>query len=342
MYPELLIQIWMSSKSVASTIIGTSMGQEICLILGQVSHNSLYWKKNLQTEICGAGGRLTRKTTDIQARSFMARNLEKLYLENARKLQGIYFIDPEDKEFKNTVKNARKKLETPVASNKIKTRLACILEAGESTRLRMGESLPNHYEDHIAGKGDNSLQHYNLVHKFIPTPQAVKIPAASCAPRWYCKRRFRFLCSVHRTRIISILNNSHKSHGHFFMASRMFRISSWCSIRLYPGKNGTRSQIIKIPNRNVQIFGYVYHDTNGPNHGPVWKIRCSSRKEGVQSARILCELQRYVRIQDFCWSQRKTADQSFRETWCRNNIFLVLWHGRSRKEMCGKILRICK
>ena len=67
------------------------------------------------------------------------------------------------------------------ASNKIKTRLACILEADESTRLRMGESLPNHHEDHIAGKGNNSLQHYNLVHKFILMPQAVKIPAAKAA-----------------------------------------------------------------------------------------------------------------------------------------------------------------
>ena len=57
---------------------------------------------------------------------------------------------------------------------KLKTRLACILEADESTRLRMGESLPNHHEDHIAGKGDNSLQHYNLVHKFIPMPQAME------------------------------------------------------------------------------------------------------------------------------------------------------------------------
>ena len=39
-----------------------------------------------------------------------------------------------------------------------------MLEASESTRLRMEESFPTH-EDHIAGKGDNSLQHYNLVHK---------------------------------------------------------------------------------------------------------------------------------------------------------------------------------
>ena len=40
---------------------------------------------------------------------------EKLHLENARKLCGIYFIDPEDTEFKETIKNARKKLETSVA-----------------------------------------------------------------------------------------------------------------------------------------------------------------------------------------------------------------------------------
>ena len=115
---------------------------------------------------------------------------EKLHLDNARTLRGIYFIDPEDKEFKESIKNARKKLETPIApampckimkkncgsgaSNKIKSRPACILEADESTRMRMGNSIPHHHEDHIAGKGDNSLQHCNLVHKLIPMPPAIK------------------------------------------------------------------------------------------------------------------------------------------------------------------------
>ena len=42
----------------------------------------------------------------------------------------------------------------------------------------MEESLPNNHEDHIAGRGDDSLQQYNLVHKFIPMLQAMKIPAA--------------------------------------------------------------------------------------------------------------------------------------------------------------------
>ena len=67
------------------------------------------------------------------------------------------------------------------ASNKLQTKLACILEADESTRLCMGNSVPNYHEDHIAGKGENSLKHYNLVHKFIPMPQAMNIPAAKAA-----------------------------------------------------------------------------------------------------------------------------------------------------------------
>ena len=75
---------------------------------------------------------INKKTAYIQKRPFKARTLksmgkhaklkekqkwsnEKVHLENARKLRGIYFIVPEDKEFKETIKNSRKKLETSVA-----------------------------------------------------------------------------------------------------------------------------------------------------------------------------------------------------------------------------------
>ena len=90
-----------------------------------------------------------------------------------KKISWNLFHRPEDTEFKETIKNARKKLETSVApampvkilkncgsgvSNKIQTKLACILEANESTRLRMGNSIPHNHEDHIVGKGENSLQ----------------------------------------------------------------------------------------------------------------------------------------------------------------------------------------
>ena len=54
-------QNWMLCKSVASMTIGISMGQEICLILGQVSLSLLYWKRNLQKDICGAGGETDKK-----------------------------------------------------------------------------------------------------------------------------------------------------------------------------------------------------------------------------------------------------------------------------------------
>ena len=45
----------------------------------------------------------------------------------------------------------------------------------------MENSEPSNLEDHIAGKDENSLQHYNLVNKFIPLPQTMKIPTAKAA-----------------------------------------------------------------------------------------------------------------------------------------------------------------
>ena len=40
--------------------------------------------------------------------------VEKSKLDNARQLCGIYFIDPKDEDFKDIVKNARRKLEVPM------------------------------------------------------------------------------------------------------------------------------------------------------------------------------------------------------------------------------------
>ena len=188
------------------------MALETCLTLGQVSHTLLYLTNRLLTVIFGPGGSTRKQLTSRPDHPWpelwksMGKNAklkekqkwseEKIHFDNARKLSGIYFIDPEDTEFKETINNARKKLETSVApvmpykitkncgsggSDKNKTKLACILEASESTRMRMGISQPHNHGDHIAGKGENSLQHYNLVHKFIPMPQAIKIPAAKAA-----------------------------------------------------------------------------------------------------------------------------------------------------------------
>ena len=137
---------------------------------------------------------------NAKLREMQKRAIEKPKLDNARRLRGISFIDPEDKEFKGNHYECKKKLETPMApamlcktckkskkgetgseTNDFKFKFSCILEANESKKLRVEESLPNIHEGHITGKGENSLQHYNLVHKFIPMPQAMKIPAAKAA-----------------------------------------------------------------------------------------------------------------------------------------------------------------
>ena len=165
----------------------------------------------------------------------------------------------------------------------------------------MGEFLPNHHEDHVAWKGDNSLQHCNAPsHKNSSSKgssgqgtgklekisawdltkvkskkdgdwwstnegrtssfcltywqlsfeeswvggKAPKIQRSSCTPRWYCKRRFWILCSIHRARIISITNDSSKVMD---IMSRLpgCAVSSWCSTCLNPGKNGRCSKIIE-------------------------------------------------------------------------------------------------
>ena len=51
----------------------------------------------------------------------------------------------------------------------------------ESTRTRAELSQTKHHEDHIAGRGVTSVNHHNLVYKFIQMPTAIKIPDAKAA-----------------------------------------------------------------------------------------------------------------------------------------------------------------
>ena len=109
---------------------------------------------------------------------------------NARKLRGFFFTEPEDEDFKNIMKNVRRKLEIPVLAampcktpinsggetccgiGKHKTKYACVVEADESKRIRLEGAPWRYHEDHIAAKGTYSFSHFHLVHKFLPMPQA--------------------------------------------------------------------------------------------------------------------------------------------------------------------------
>ena len=90
-------------------------------------------RKNLPKDICGPGVRLTKVQSTTrpdhgwpevwtkigkaaQNREKQERAKEKPKLEHARRLRAIYFIDPHDQDYKETFKNARRKLERPMAA----------------------------------------------------------------------------------------------------------------------------------------------------------------------------------------------------------------------------------
>ena len=56
-----------------------------------------------------------------------------------------------------------------------------MVESHESTTQRAESFLSNAHEDRIAGKGFTSMTHYNLMQKFVPMPQAMKIPDAEAS-----------------------------------------------------------------------------------------------------------------------------------------------------------------
>ena len=71
---------------------------------------------------------------------------EKPKLDNARRLRGIYFIDPEDKEFKETIKNVRRKFERSVAP----------AEGQFTATLQFGSQIYSHASSHEDSRSKGS------------------------------------------------------------------------------------------------------------------------------------------------------------------------------------------
>ena len=162
----------------------------------------------------GSGERLTRKQNtsrpddiwpDKWTRMFDAAKkktkqkwaIEKPKLHNARQLRGIFFIEPDVEEFKLMIKAAPRKLEVPMPAAmpcKIPTKssgdTAILGNAGHDLLALL---MPTKAQDqgsrsyaHLSSRSHhcermNSMTHYSLVHKFIPMPQAMKIPNGKAA-----------------------------------------------------------------------------------------------------------------------------------------------------------------
>ena len=179
--PELpiLLQMWCPRNIL--TITGTLMATENCQMRGQVFTRFIVLIENPLDGYTWFVWILTRKQTtsrpntvwpdlwkhmsDASKRKEKLKwAIEKPKLDNARRLRGIFFIEPDYEEFKRTMKKARRKLEIPMPAampsriqlhqhwetcgtvGQRKTRYACIVEADESMRIRMERSQSKNHQ----------------------------------------------------------------------------------------------------------------------------------------------------------------------------------------------------
>ena len=139
----------------------------------------------------------------------------------------------------------------------------------------MGNSIPSNHEDHIAGKGENSLQHYNLVHKFIPVLQARNIPAAKAAvdKEWEKLEmadilRFSLwglVVVVAMSVLCGIEMNEHETNGDRHDGSHPPTCLFFCNVA-----SNRRLVAEQVPVTNIAIFvlyGLVMNPT------PPWSLR---------------------------------------------------------------------
>ena len=104
-------------------------------------------------------------------------------------------------------------------------------------------------------------------------PKTSKIQRSSHASRRRCERWSRLFLRIYEGKFNCVKDDSWNSNGCHSKATRMRRTSSRRNISLHPGQNGRCSIDWNVQSQNVQIFGFVYQNTNGRNHGPVWKIQ---------------------------------------------------------------------
>ena len=130
-----------------------------------------------------SGRRLTRKQTTSRPDTLWPEIWKDTSDASERKEKQKWAIEKpkldDARRFKDIMKNARRKLEIPVPAampcklqrekyretcrvDECKTKYACTVEADESMRLRIEGASHRYHEDHIAGKGVNSLSHLIL------------------------------------------------------------------------------------------------------------------------------------------------------------------------------------
>ena len=160
--------------------------------------------------------------------------------------------------------------------------LLCLFNISHFSSINIVKAMSKRTQEDAGEEGVSakSKPMMNLVSRCSVRDPTVLASTASEIPVYLLKRR-----------IISISNDSRKSNGYYIKTTRMFRTSSRCSIRSYSCQNGKCTEFTEYcRSQNVQIYGFVYHDTNGQNHGPAWTIQSF----------FLNEIYMVILWQDFC------------------------------------------
>ena len=188
-------------------ITGTWMEKENYMMHGQSSQDLFLWTK----------GQTDEETNNPKTRQCMARYveayvwcskksqakrrwaIEKPKLDNARQLRGIFLMN-------QMMKNFNIPWKTLVESWKFRCQQQCLVKTPVNCRGETCHSIGKRKQnqtclycrcgwifENTIGRGTAqvswrshrckriSLSHYNLVHKFIPMPQALKMPVAKAA-----------------------------------------------------------------------------------------------------------------------------------------------------------------
>ena len=289
LHPELRIRIWRQARETHPRLL------EYRWVTTGLTQPTLL-KKNLQTDMCGPGRdwrenswhpsqiiygqKLWRKWEEMPSwRRGKNGHMKSQNSIMPEKLRGICFIDPEDTQFKEIIQKARRKLETPMApavpcktckksmkgetrdkTDDFNSKFACILEASESTRMRKEESLPNFHEDHIAGKGNNSLQHDNLAHKFIPVSNNEDTRSKSSSGQrmgktWKDSGVGQTKSQKHLTWLMKQEKKVEKYTSHHWWTSLIWRMPNWIqSTKKIKGWVVLRGDIVKDDSGSCAAF----------------------------------------------------------------------------------------
>ena len=187
-WPGPQVRLWMWCWEAAWIIVGTLKETKIHRMRGRASHNSQYWMKKRPDGFSWPGERLTKKQTTSRPDHLWPEMWKKtVRCSGTKRKTKVGYRETKARHCKKAESNyfwwsdrswvEGHHEETVGKGWKFRRQQPKIVKSkhGETCSSSCIRKTKYAHEDHVAGKRINSLNHYNLVHKFIPMPDAMNI-----------------------------------------------------------------------------------------------------------------------------------------------------------------------